>query len=174
MGLLQRNHQERISFGKPFSFRRSRIDERICFWGWLLNRLLRSQKSFFTIHSWRQVLPQRNVGLMARCVQSSSVTVLLTLTKTSSFPLAPTLSYPSSASASSSCSSCTSHLASPQVGIHWFFCTLDTTSRVYCVHYTCLTVACYITPLHNPVHLYLWCLLLLLFLSFAQWWDLHF
>lgn len=76
MGLLQRNHRERISFGKPLSFLSHRIYERICFWVCLLNLLflfLHSQKSFFTIRSWRQVHPQRNVGMRRCCVQSGEI-----------------------------------------------------------------------------------------------------
>lgn len=92
MGLLQRNHRERISFGKPLS----RIYERICFRVWLLNLVLffflHSQKSFFTIRSWRQVHPQRNVGMRPCCVQSSvdSGRVLLQIS-TCRFLLSPQL-----------------------------------------------------------------------------------
>lgn len=71
MRLLQRNHQERISFGKPLSFSSRKTYERVCFQAWLLNLFLHSQKSFFTIRSWRQVRPQRNVGMLPRCVRSS-------------------------------------------------------------------------------------------------------
>lgn len=76
MGLLQRNHRERISFGKPLSFPSYRIYEQICFRVWLLNLFfffffLHSQKSFFTTRSWSQVHPQRNVGMRPCCVQSS-------------------------------------------------------------------------------------------------------
>lgn len=66
------------------------------------------------------------------------------------FPLssAPMLSYPSSASDSSSCSSSTSHLASPQVGIHLYYCKLTVCVCVLWILYnTSLSVTCSITHL---------------------------
>lgn len=124
MGLLQRNHRERISFGKPLS----RIYERICFRVWLLNLVVFFFFAFteeFFHHPFLETSSPtkkcRNEAVLCseqrRFRESAAADLNAQISSVSS---APMLSYPSSASASSSCSSSTSHLASPQVGIFYF------------------------------------------------------